>query len=549
MLRNDGTLSKKVTMLLTTAIVIAITLCTCLSTYVTKESLYDQLKVLGMELALETSNRIDPAILNSPSNLRLMSEISANDKFVYALIIDSNYIAVAHSQKDRIGKTFKDAGVEQAFLGKPFAGIYYSKDREMNIYDVILPLKDNAGKIVGVYNLGLSVAESDAAVRTIILNAALSGLLLVVVACTLSFFAIRAMLAPLTAIRNAALCIADNDLTTRMDYASNNEIGDMSRAFSSMTENLLNTIHSLQSSSRTLDNGSRALADASQSCSSRMQEATASTEEITASLEEIASFSEEIFAGSQEMTASMTDFLSQIETGKQFAQTIGNKASAVNEKTQNARNHATTIYADMNMKIRDAIEHITVVKEISTMADVISNISKQINLLALNAAIEAARAGEHGRGFAVVAEEVRKLAGESENAVQNIMEVTGKVQYATGSLVTTSKDLLQFISTDVLEDYALLIQTSEDYQNDADRIFQMNSRFENFGGQVLASVQSVGREIQNITATIEQISGSSQTVSESATVVSNALVSLSDEAQKLRLVADTLNGIIAKYKI
>ena len=40
-------------------------------------------------------------------------------------------------------------------------------------------------------------------------------------------------------------------------------------------------------------------------------------------------------------------------------------------------------------------------------------------MLSLNAAIEAARAGEAGKGFAVVAEEIKKLAGESSEAVKN----------------------------------------------------------------------------------------------------------------------------------
>lgn len=122
--------------------------------------------------------------------------------------------------------------------------------------------------------------------------------------------------------------------------------------------------------------------------------------------------------------------------------TLEERSSAAIEVGENAA-------ADMRLTVQNVSETVGKLKtlnesasEIVEVVSFISDIAEQTNLLALNATIEAARAGETGKGFAIVANEVKSLAGKTNEYAMEIMEKIEALQLqikeinnSTGSVV------------------------------------------------------------------------------------------------------------------
>ena len=225
-------------------------------------------------------------------------------------------------------------------------------------------------------------------------------------------------------------------------------------------------------------------------------------------------------------THEVTDLVTRLQFAFAQADATAKKTVDVADKSESEGNsgklimtEAMSSVAALSDAVTESGEMITRLgknkDEINGIINVIKSVAEQTNLLALNAAIEAARAGEQGRGFSVVADEVRDLAGKTQQNVQeiqvlidsltrNVSDTSEKVTLAV-ELANQSDESIEGVIMSYSEIVGFMLEVSSMGKELADVTENEVQSTANIFA-MLEDIKAIGNETENNVMTMEQCS-------------------------------------------
>ncbi|MGC9402992.1 methyl-accepting chemotaxis protein [Vibrio genomosp. F10 str. 9ZC157] len=357
-------------------------------------------------------------VVSAVSNMRFAGGAATltDNKAVFFASDDPNDIGKTPSQ---ISPNFTD--MERAFfsqqsgnlsfpyLGIQFDGYFERVNLSPDMYWTLMVFVDKESALTTVY---------DAMYKSL-----MTGTLLLLVSFGAIFIILQYAYRPLLKLKRAVLDLSNGtgDLTQRLKIEGEDDLAQISQGFNRFVENLQEMMLQISQASQNISVSAKQLGATARENKGMLVTHSSETEQVVTAITEMSESARTVAENVNQSNRITEEASKEAESSLLIVNNAVSTVSALVTEVEDMSNSILRMNQDAN--------------KISNVLNVIGEISEQTNLLALNAAIEAARAGEQGRGFAVVADEVRALAGRTQNSTMEISEMLSQLLGGTESVV------------------------------------------------------------------------------------------------------------------
>lgn len=343
--------------------------------------------------------------------------------------------------------------------------------------------------------------------------------------------------------------LGNGDLSEELDISWHDDIGELGESLNKAASNIKLLIADIGKISQNINTSSNELLVNTKSSYSSINNINLTSDILSKDASNLLYNTQNANLSIEDIVKTNTLLLTKVEAGLTSSEEMEARAVEMKLKVSASLEKANMTYSEKQEKIRRAIEAGKIVEEIKIMSDTIKGIADQTNLLALNASIEASRAGEQGRGFSVVADEVRKLAEQSTEAISNVENLVFQVREVFDNLSASSQDILKYIDNNVKADYQLLLQTGDQYENDAKLIKSISTEVTSSAQLMNTSIEEINKVIDKVVEISGKTSDSTEEINASLSEINFVMNEAKDAMENQVTLSNRLEKSVEKFTL
>lgn len=365
----------------------------------------------------------------------------------------------------------------------------------------------------------------------------------------LGFIAARILTKPIVELEESTRKASTGDLQNDVNVSkSDDELRALGLAFNQMLANMRVIVKDINNNFEVTN--------------SSVEELTLASEQAASAVESISITIDEIAKGAERQASASSSTENLVTDVNELSEEVKAKANLTKNFSYRMKKDITTSIdvvheligglngiAQTNQKSIELVGRLEKnAEEIGSITKLVGDIAEQTKLLALNASIEAAQAGEHGAGFSVVANEVRKLSGESAEAVKNIGSLIGQMQQEVHNVVEQISNQVEMVNKESIrgnstkESLSNVIVSVEEVVDSIDDINEILEK------QVLL-IQGTMDEAKNVAVIAEETLAGSEEVASAMQEQTAFMEEIASKTQYLKEASYQLKTTITKFQI